>query len=83
MKELLEVIARHLVNHPDAVDVRETKTDTMSLLELRMAKEDAGRIIGKHGATINAIRTILSAAASRTDRRVTLEVIEPPAGSPG
>ena len=77
MKELLQVIARHLVNDPDAVKVRETTTDTTSLLELTVAREDVGRIIGKQGGTIKAIRTVVSAAASRTNRRVVLEIVEP------
>ena len=81
MKALLEIIAQHLVTYPDAVEIRETKTDTMSVLELRVAPDDVGRVIGKHGATIDAIRTILNAAASRARRRVTLEIVEPPAGS--
>ena len=81
MKELLEVIAQHLVIHPDAVEIRETKTDTMSVLELTVARDDVGRVIGKNGATIDAIRTILNAVASRTKRRVMMEIVEPPAGS--
>ncbi len=81
MKELMEVIARQLVTHPDAVEIRETKTDTMSVLELTVARDDVGRVIGKHGGTIDAIRTILNAVASRAKRRVTVEIVEPPAGS--
>ena len=77
MKELLQIIARHLVNAPDAVELRETKTDATSLLELTVAKEDVGRIIGKHGQTIEAIRAVLNAAASRTNRRVVLRIVEP------
>ena len=76
MKELLELLARHLVNDPAAVEVRETQGDSTSVLELRVAKEDVGRVIGKQGRTANAIRTILIAVASRTNRKVVLEIID-------
>ena len=71
----MQVIARHLVNDADAVEVSETKSNTTSLLELRVAQEDVGRIIGKQGRTVLAIRTVLNAAAARTDRKVVLEII--------
>ncbi len=64
------------MNDPDAVEVKETHGDTASVLELRVAKEDLGRVIGKQGRTVNAIRTILNAVASRTNRKVVLEIIE-------
>ena len=76
MKELVQFLARQLVNSPDAVEVKEVRGDTASVLELRVAKEDLGRVIGKQGRTVNSIRTILNAAASRTNRRVVLEIIE-------
>jgi predicted RNA-binding protein YlqC (UPF0109 family) len=76
MKELVEYLARHLVNQPDAVEVKETQGDTASVLELKVAQEDLGRIIGKQGRTAKSIRTILNAAASRTNRKVVLEIIE-------
>ena len=76
MKELVVFLAKHLVNHPDAVEVKETVGDTGAVLELRVAKEDLGRIIGKQGRTAKSIRTILNAAASRTNRKVVLEIIE-------
>jgi hypothetical protein len=76
MKELVELLARSLVNFPDAVEVKETNGDTASILELKVAKEDLGRIIGKQGRTAKSIRTILNAAASRTNRKVVLEIIE-------
>ena len=65
-----------LVNNPDAVEVKETQGDTASVLELKVAKEDLGRIIGKQGRTAKSIRTILNAAASRTNRKVVLEIVE-------
>jgi predicted RNA-binding protein YlqC (UPF0109 family) len=64
------------VNNPDAVEVKETHGDTASILELRVAKEDLGRVIGKQGRTANSIRTILNAVASRTNRKIALEIIE-------
>lgn len=76
MKELVEYLARRLVNEPDAVDVKETQGDTASVLELRVAKDDLGRIIGKQGRTAKAIRTMLNAAASRVNRKVVLEIVE-------
>jgi predicted RNA-binding protein YlqC (UPF0109 family) len=76
MKELVQLLARSLVNHPDAVEVKEIQGDTASVLELKVAKEDLGRIIGKQGRTAKSIRVILTAAASRANRRVVLEIIE-------
>ena len=76
MKELVTFLAKSLVNHPDAVEVTETQGETASILGLRVAKEDLGRVIGKQGRTAKSIRTILNAAASRTNRKVVLEIIE-------
>jgi uncharacterized protein len=76
MKDLVQFLAQQLVNNPDAVVVKETQGDTASVLELRVAKEDLGRVIGKQGRTAKSIRTILNAVASRTNRKVVLEIIE-------
>ncbi len=76
MKELVQYLAKSLVNNPDAVEVRETEGETASVIELKVAKEDLGRIIGKQGRTAKSIRTILNAAASRTNRKVVLEIME-------
>lgn len=76
MKELVQFLAKSLVNHPEAVEVKETQGETASVVELKVAKEDIGRIIGKQGRTANSIRTILNAAASRANRKVVLEIIE-------
>ncbi len=76
MKDLVQFLAQQLVNNPDAVEVKETQGDTASGLELRVAKEDLGRVIGKQGRTAKSIRTILNAVASRTNRKVVLEIIE-------
>jgi len=76
MKELVQYLARSLVNNPDAVEVKETEGESASVLELKVAKEDLGRIIGKQGRTAKSIRTILNAAASRSNRKVVLEIVE-------
>ena len=76
MKELVQYLARSLVNNPDAVEVKETEGETASVVELKVAKEDLGRVIGKQGRTAKSIRTILNAAASRTNRKVVLEIVE-------
>ena len=76
MRDLVQYLAQSLVNKPDAVEVKETEGDTASVLELKVAKEDLGRIIGKQGRTAKSIRTILNAAASRTNRKVVLEIVE-------
>ncbi len=76
MKELVVFLAQQLVNDANAVDVKETLGDTASVLELRVAKEDLGRVIGKQGRTAKSIRTILNAVASRTNRKVVLEIVE-------
>ena len=76
MKELVQYLARSLVNNPDAVEVKEIQGETASVLELKVAKEDLGRIIGKQGRTAKSIRTILNAAASKANRKVVLEIVE-------
>ena len=76
MKELVQFLAQQLVNNPDAVEVKETQGDTASVLELRVAKEDLGRVIGKQGRTAKSIRTILGAAGMKLKKRLTLEILE-------
>ncbi len=76
MKELVQYLAKSLVNNPDAVEVKETEGESALVLELKVAKEDLGRIIGKQGRTAKSIRTLLNAAASRANRKVVLEIIE-------
>jgi len=76
MKELIQFLAKSLVTNPDAVEVKETHTDVASVFELRVAREDLGRIIGKQGRTAKSIRTLLNAAASSGNRRVVLEIVE-------
>ena len=76
MKELVEYVARSLVTKPDAVNVVETERDGVPVIELRVAKEDLGRVIGKEGRTAKAMRAILNAAAARKNLRVVLDIIE-------
>lgn len=76
MRELVEYVARHLVTEPDAVRVTESEEDGGMRLELRVAKVDLGRVIGKEGRTAKAIRAILNAAAARKNQRIVLEIVE-------
>lgn len=77
MKELTEYIARSLVDNPDEVEVREYITGRNVDLELSVAKEDMGRVIGKRGRVANAIRALLRVAADREGKKVSLDVMEP------
>lgn len=76
MKELVEYVARFLVRNREAVNVVETEHDGVPTLELRVAEEDLGRVIGKEGRTAKALRAILHAAAARKNQRVVLEIVE-------
>jgi predicted RNA-binding protein YlqC (UPF0109 family) len=76
LKELVQYLAQSIVNQPDAVEVTETQDDNASVVELKVAKEDLGRIIGKQGRTANSLRTILNAAAAGADRKIVLEIID-------
>ena len=76
MKELVKYIAQALVDSPDGVAVSEIEGEQTSVIELRVAKEDLGKIIGKHGRTAQSIRTILSAASAKNRKRAVLEIVE-------
>jgi uncharacterized protein len=76
VRELIQLLVEQLVNNPDAVEVKEAQVDAASVIELRVAKEDLGRVIGKQGRTVQALRTILNAIALRNNRKVILQVIE-------
>ncbi|AEH22809.1 MAG: KH domain-containing protein [Thermodesulfobacterium geofontis] len=76
LKDLVEHIAKVLVDNPDAVQINEIEGEQTSVIELKVAKEDLGKIIGKEGRTAKAIRTILGAASSKLRKRVVLEIIE-------
>lgn len=77
MKELAEYIAKSLVDHPDEVAVDEFRRGNHIILELHVAKEDMGRVIGRNGRVANAIRTLLRVASEREGSQITLEVLEP------
>jgi predicted RNA-binding protein YlqC (UPF0109 family) len=77
MKALVEYIAKSLVEHPEQVDVRETKSGNRVRLELSVNKDDMGRVIGKNGRVANSIRTLLRVAAERDGVQATLDVMEP------
>ncbi|WP_298067586.1 KH domain-containing protein [uncultured Mailhella sp.] len=75
-KDLLEYIAKTLVDDPDQVVIREAEGEQGTVLELEVAQEDLGKIIGKQGRTARAIRTLLGAVSAKTKKRVMLEIIE-------
>jgi predicted RNA-binding protein YlqC (UPF0109 family) len=76
MKDLIEYIAKALVDHPEEVRVIEVVGEKTSVIELSVAKEDLGKVIGKQGRTARAIRTILTAASTKLKKRSVLEIIE-------
>lgn len=76
MKELIGYIARALVDKPEDVVVTELEGEQTSVIELKVAKEDLGKVIGKQGRTARAMRTILSAASTKINKRSVLEIIE-------
>jgi len=76
LKELVATMARALVDAPDKVEVYETVGEQTTVLELRVAKEDLGKVIGKQGKTARSMRTILSAASTKLRKRSILEIVE-------
>jgi uncharacterized protein len=76
MKELVEEIAKALVDIPEEVSVREVQGEQVTVLELRVAPSDLGKVIGKQGRTARSIRTLLGAAGMKLNRRFTLEILE-------
>jgi len=76
MKELIKYIAQALVDHPDQVTVAEIEGNQTSVLELKVAKQDLGKVIGKQGRTAQSMRTILSAVSARSNKRMVLEILE-------
>ncbi len=76
LRELIDYMARALVDHPEQVQVSELAGEQTSVIELRVAKEDLGKVIGKQGRTARAMRTILSAASTKIRKRAVLEIIE-------
>lgn len=76
MKELVEVIAKSLVDKPEDVVVLEKETDKAVVIELRVAQEDMGKIIGKQGRIAKSIRSVVKAAASREDKKVVVDIVQ-------
>jgi predicted RNA-binding protein YlqC (UPF0109 family) len=76
MKDLIKYIAHALVDHPQEVSVTEVEGNQTTVLELKVAKEDLGKVIGKQGRTARAMRTILNAASAKIRKRTVLEIIE-------
>lgn len=76
MKELVKVIATSLVDHPDEVVVTEKETDKSIIVELKVAPEDMGKVIGKQGRIAKSIRTVVKAAATKDDKKVVVEILQ-------
>lgn len=75
MKEMVEYIVKSLVDKPEAVKVKETAGEAITILEIQTAPEDSGKVIGREGRIINAIRTIVKAASAKQQKKVTVEVL--------
>jgi predicted RNA-binding protein YlqC (UPF0109 family) len=74
--ELVSYMVKSLVDHPEQVEIREIEGEKSTILELKVTKEDIGKVIGKHGRIARAIRTIISAAATKSGKRVVLEILD-------
>ncbi len=77
MKAFIEFVVKALVDHPEQVDVREVDGERVVVFELRLNQTDVGKVIGKSGRTITAIRTLLTSAAAKQGKRAMLEIVEP------
>ncbi|OGB89254.1 hypothetical protein A2625_03705 [candidate division WOR-1 bacterium RIFCSPHIGHO2_01_FULL_53_15] len=75
MKELVEYIVKSLVDKPEAVEIRETQGEMATIIEVRTAPEDAGKVIGREGRIANSIRAIVKAASAKQQKRVTVEIL--------
>ena len=76
MKELVTIMAKALVDKPDQVEIKEIEGDVTTILELKVAKDDLGKVIGKQGKTAHAMRAILNATATKLKKRAVLEIVE-------
>ena len=76
MQELVEFVAKSLVDHPDKVEVKEIEGEKTTVIELKVAPEDLGKVIGRQGRTARAIRTLLAAVARKSNKRAVLEILE-------
>ena len=75
MRELLEFVAKSMVNHPEEVEVTVSERDNSTVLQLHVAKDDMGKVIGKQGRIAKAIRTVVKAAASNENKKVTVDIV--------
>lgn len=75
MKELVEYIVKSLVDNPDRVEIKETQGETSILIEIKVADEDTGKVIGREGRIINSLRTLVKSAVTKDTRRVQVEVL--------
>ena len=75
-KELVEFVAKSLVDKPEAVEINQIEGEKSTILELRVDPDDVGKVIGKHGRIARSLRTILAASTSRTGKRVVLEILD-------
>jgi uncharacterized protein len=75
MKELVEMIAKALVDTPEEVEIKETVGDSIVILEISVSPDDVGKVIGKEGRIANAIRTVIKAAAAKHEKKVTVEIL--------
>ena len=76
MKELIEVIAKALVDNPDEVEIKEKETDRAIVVELKVAPTDMGKVIGKQGRIAKSIRSVVKAAASKEDKKVIVDILD-------
>ncbi len=77
LQELVEFVAKSLVDHPERVEVKEIEGEKTTVIELKVAPEDLGKVIGRQGRTARAIRTLLAAVARKQNKRAVLEILEP------
>ncbi|MFW5771653.1 MAG: KH domain-containing protein [Spirochaetota bacterium] len=75
-KDLVEYMVKSLVDYPDEVEIREIEGEKSTILELKVTKDDIGKVIGKHGRIARAIRTIINASATKSGKRVVLEILD-------
>lgn len=75
MKELVEYLVKALVDSPDKVEIKEVQGESVTIIEIRTAPEDAGKVIGREGRIANSIRTIVKAAAAKQNQKITVEII--------
>ncbi len=75
-KDLVEYIVKSLVDSPDQVEINEIEGEKSTILELKVVKDDIGKVIGKHGRIARAIRTVINASATKTGKRVVLEILD-------